>query len=88
MTNQHDPLAAALADSIVAIRDATLKQLGGMGKGKEPSARLQAAIDQANALMDLAGLPEADHSAHADSPYGSRMSRQAEREAIADALAS
>lgn len=50
--NSHDDLVVALQEVIAA----ALKQLEGMGKGKEPSPRLQDAIDAANATLAKAML--------------------------------
>jgi hypothetical protein len=45
--NSHADLIVALQEVIAA----SLKQLEGMGKGREPSPRLQEAIDTANATL-------------------------------------
>ena len=45
--NSHADLIVALQEVIAA----SLKQLEGMGKGREPSPRLQDAIDAANATL-------------------------------------
>lgn len=56
MTDDRDALAEALRD----VCRAATRQLAFMGKGKEPSPRLQEALDAANAALIAAGFPAYD----------------------------